>query len=75
MPKSKMKAVEDSRPMKNKLSSRKILVLAIGFIIGIVLAYLGKLDRVTADFIIYMVGVYIVGNVGTHVASAFRRRQ
>ena len=51
----------------DKYNSRKLIVVSIGIVLGIILRLFNLLDKVTADFLIYMIGVYVVGNVGVDI--------
>ena len=52
------------------LKSRKLLCAAICFTAASVFLALGRADFAGwADFIIWVFGIYAVGNVGEHVAS------
>lgn len=56
---------------KHRFSSRKLIVVALGFTVGLLLAWFGKLTKVTADFIISMVAIYLASNVGSGLADVF----
>lgn len=55
------------------LKSRKLLVFAISFVVGVVLALVGKLDATTSDFIVYMTGAYLVANAGQKIVERFKK--
>jgi roadblock/LC7 domain-containing protein len=61
--------------MKDRFSSRKLIVLTIFSLVGLGMAYLGKLDQVTADFIFKMCAAYMVGNVGAKVAGVLQNKK
>lgn len=55
--------------------SRKFLLTIGAFVVGIVLSYFGKLDQVTSDFIVYMTGAYLIGNVGADVTKILSNKK
>lgn len=58
--------------MKNKYSSRKLIVVAIAFTVGITMSYFKILDETTANFIFKMTVIYLAGNVGMGLANVIK---
>ena len=60
--------------MSDRLKSRKLWVTLGAFATGVILSVLGKLDQVTADFIVYIAASYMLGNVGNGVINHLKNR-
>jgi hypothetical protein len=60
---------------EGKFSSRKLMVITVAFVVGIALSCFGKLDDVTANFIVYMCGAYLAGNVSSKIADVFNTKK
>lgn len=61
--------------INERFTSRKLIVVTIAFITGITLSYFGKLDQVTANFIVFMTSAYIAGNMGAGLANVFKKSE
>lgn len=61
------------RNISCKFFSRKLVVFLLGFISGVSLIFVGKLDSTASNFICTMTGIYLAGNVINGIKEVVRK--